>query len=138
MSQMSFLSGLPLISIALAVMLSGLIRLIQSSQLRQRVQMGMTSVRELAELSGIMDAKELQDVFGPPGMNRIWSHVTVAAIEERRELAGYLMSASRLHTFSMLAALAVLIFPHWSLQLVLMAAALIQTGAWLSASQLPK
>jgi len=136
--KMAWMTGLTLISFAMAVSLSALIRLIQSSQLRQRVRMGQTGIRELAELSGIMDVRDLQDQFGPPGLNRIWSNVTLGMIEEKRDLAGYLMSAPRLHMFSMLAGLAALLLPHWSTQSALLLAGLIQSGAWVSASRLPR
>ncbi len=135
---MTLLTGLPLVSIALAVMISALIRLIQTMQLRQRVEFGQTGVRELAELSGVTDPQDLQDVFGPPGMNRIWSHVTLATIEAKRRLAGYLMSESRLHWFSIAAGILAFIISHWIVQILLLIAALIQSGAWLSATRLPK
>lgn len=135
---MTLLSGLPLVSIALAVMISAFIRLVQIMQLRQRVEFGHTGVRELAELSGVTDPQDLQDVFGPPGMNRIWAHVTLSTIEGKRRLAGYLMSEPRLHWFSIAAGLGAFIISHWTLQLFLMIAAIIQSGAWLSATRLPK
>ena len=131
-------SGLTLISLALAVMISAVIRLIQSGQLRQRVQFGQTGVRELAELTGITDARDLQDVFGPPGMNRIWGQVSLATIDARKRLQGYLMSDPRLHGFSMIAALAALLIGHWSTQLALLVAVVIQSGAWISATRLPR
>lgn len=132
------LTGLTLISIALAVILSAFVRLVQTMQLRQRVMAGMTGVRELSELSGITDARDLQDVFGPPGMNRIWNHVTLATIEAKRRLAGYLMADSRLHWACI--GIGLLAFPisHWTVQGLLLAAALIQASAWVSALQLPK
>ena len=117
---MTLLSGLPLVSIALAVMISAFIRLVQIMQLRQRVEFGRTGVRELAELSGVTDPQDLQDVFGPPGMNRIWAHVTLATIEGKRRLAGYLMSEPRLHWFSIGAGLSAFIISHWIIQLLLM------------------
>ncbi len=119
-------------------MISALIRLIQTMQLRQRVEFGQTGVRELAELSGVTDPQDLQDVFGPPGMNRVWAHVTLATIEGKRRLAGYLMSEPRLHWFSIGAGLGAFILSHWIVQLLLLIAALIQSGAWLSATRLPK
>jgi len=135
---MTLLSGLPLVSTALAVMISALIRLIQTMQLRQRVGFGQTSVRELAELSGVTDPRDLQDVFGPPSMNRIWGHVTLATIESKKRLPGYLMSDPRLHWFSIAAGLLAFIIGHWIAQLLLIIAAIIQSGAWLSATRLPK
>lgn len=135
---MTLLSGLPLVSIALAVMISALIRLIQTMQLRQRVEFGHTGVRELAELSGVTDPQDLQDVFGPPGMNRIWANVTLATIEAKRRLAGMLMSDPRLHWYSIAAGITAFVIGHWIVQLLLMIAAIIQTGAWLSATRLPK
>ena len=135
---MTLLSGLPLVSIALAVMISALIRLIQTMQLRQRVEFGHTGVRELAELSGVTDPQDLQDVFGPPGMIGIWAHVTLVTIEGKRRLPGYLMSDPRLHWFSIAAGLGAFIFSHWVVQILLLIAAIIQSGAWLSATRLPK
>ena len=135
---MTLLSGLPLVSIALAVMISALIRLIQTMQLRQRVEFGHTGVRELAELSGVTDPQDLQDVFGPPGMNRIWANVTLATIEAKRRLAGILMSDPRLHWSSIAAGITAFVISHWIVQLLLVIAAIIQTGAWLSATRLPK
>lgn len=135
---MTLLNGLPLVSIALAVMISALIRLIQTMQLRQRVEIGHTGVRELAELSGVTDPRDLQDVFGPPGMNRIWSHVTLATIEAKRRMPGLLMSDPRLHWFSIAAGFSAFIISHWIVQLFLIIAAIIQSGAWLSATRLPK
>ncbi len=135
---MTLLSGLPLVSIALTVMISAFIRLVQTMQLRQRVEIGHTSVRELAELSGVTDPQDLQDVFGPPGMNRIWSNVTLATIEAKRRLAGFLMSDSRLHWFSIAAGIGAFVLSHWVVQIMLLIAVIIQSGAWLSATRLPK
>ena len=138
MVLMTLLSGLPLVSIALSVMISAFVRLVQTMQLRQRVEFGHTGVRELAELSGVTDPQDLQDVFGPPGMNRIWGNVNLATIEAKRRLAGFLMSDSRLHWFSILSGVGAFIISHWSMQILLLIGALIQTGAWLSATRLPK
>lgn len=130
--------GLTLYAIAIATLLSGFVRLIQSGQLRQRVGWQMTSVRELAELSGITDPRDLQDAFGPPGMDRIWRHVTLPQIQQKRMFIGYLMSDARLHGFSMGAAILALVLQNWVTQIVLIAAALAQAGAWISATRLPK
>ena len=135
---MSTLSGLPLVSIALATMISAFIRLVQTMQLRQRVEYGHTGVRELAELSGVTDPQDLQDVFGPPGMNRVWANVNLATIEANRRLAGSLMSDPRMHWYSIAAGLGAFIISHWSIQILLLIAAIIQSGAWLSATRLPK
>ena len=132
------LTGLSLIAVALAVMMSALIRLISAMQLRQRVEAGYTGVRELAELSGITDPRDLQDVFGPPGMERIWKHVTMAQIDDKKRLAGYLMSDSRLHWTSIAIGIIAFIIGHWTVQLLLIGAALAQIGGWISATQLPK
>ncbi|WOR15306.1 hypothetical protein RYZ27_01340 [Hyphomonas sp. FCG-A18] len=132
------LSGLSLYAVALATLLSAFVRLIQSGQLRQRVMHQMTGVRELAELSGITDPRDLQDAFGPPGMDRVWRHVTLLQITSKRQFIGYLMSDPRVHIASMIAAVLALIIPHWTGQLVVLIAAVSQAGAWLSATRLPK
>ncbi|MEL6829893.1 MAG: hypothetical protein AAFO63_07125 [Pseudomonadota bacterium] len=132
------LTGLSTLVIALAVGLSAMIRLIQGMQLRQRVSMGMTGVRELAELSGILDPRDLQDAFGPPDMNRIWSQVTLASIERRRRLQGYLMSDSNLHRASIIIGVLAVGLHHWTTELLLLSAVIAQAGAWLSAFRLPR
>jgi hypothetical protein len=135
---MTILSGLSLIAVALAVMISALIRLIQTMQLRQRVEFGQVGVRELAELSGVTDPRDLQDVFGPPGMNRIWGHLNLASIEAKKRLPGFLMSDPRLHWFSIAIGVTSFLLGHWIIQFLLLLAAAIQSGAWLSATRLPK
>ncbi|MGC6499200.1 MAG: hypothetical protein ACON4C_03335 [Henriciella sp.] len=132
------LSAVSLIAIALAVFLSALIRLLQIMQLRQRVRAGLTGVRELAELSGITEPKDLQDVFGPPGLDRVWSHITLKFIEQKRRMPGYFLSDHRLHWACLALMPLCLVIQHWSTELLLMIALLIQAGAWLSATRLPK
>lgn len=132
------LSGLTTLVIALAVGLSAMIRLIQGMQLRQRVSLGMTGVRELAELSGILDPRDLQDAFGPPDMNRVWTQVTLASIEKRRQLQGILMSDSNLHRASIIVGAVAIGLDHWSTELLLLLAALAQASAWISALRLPR
>ncbi|MEM8615470.1 MAG: hypothetical protein AAGF20_00900 [Pseudomonadota bacterium] len=138
MTAMTIISGLPLIAIALATLLSALIRTIQTTQLHQRVRYGLTSWRELSELSGIADPRDLQDVFGPPSLDRVWQTVKLPDIQARRRLAGYLMSDLRLHGACALCAVMALPVSHWSTQLLVCVAALAQAGGWLSASQLPR
>ena len=131
-------SGLSLVAIALAVWLSAIIRLLQIMQLHQSVATGRTGIRELAELSGITDFKDLQDIFGPPGMNRVWSHIGLEFIKQKRRMPGYFLSDQRLHWFCLAIAPVCLVFGHWGTELLLIIAALIQAGAWLSATRLPK
>lgn len=132
------LYGLSLYAIALATLISAFIRFIQSTQLRRRVEWQMTGPRELAELSGITDPRDLQDAFGPPGMDRVWRHITLPQIDEKRMFAGYLMSDVRVQTASAGLAILAIILQSWVTQVFLIAAALAQVGAWLSATRLPK
>lgn len=132
------LTGLSLIALALSVMISSLIRLIATMQLRQRVDARMVGARELAELSGVTDVRDLQDIFGPPGMDRTWQHVSMATVEKKRRLAGYMMSEPKLHWACMAAGFLSFLSGFWFVQLLLIIAAFVQIGAWLSAFQLPK
>ncbi len=134
----SLLPGFSLIAVGIAVMISAFVSLIQTMALRQRVRAQMTGVRELAELSGVTDPRDLQDVFGPPGMDRIWRHINLARIDAAKRLPGYLMSDNRVDWACGLIAFAAMLFGHWLLQLGLVLAAMVQLGGWLSASQLPK
>lgn len=132
------LYGLSLYAIALATLLSAFIRFVQSTQLRRRVEWQMTGPRELAELSGITDPRDLQDAFGPPGMDRVWRHITLPQIEEKRLFAGHLMSDPRVQAMSAAFAILSLILQNWVTQIFLIAAAIAQAGAWLAATRLPK
>ncbi|MEM6536038.1 MAG: hypothetical protein AAF613_10400, partial [Pseudomonadota bacterium] len=108
--MIDLLPGFSLIAVAIAVMLSSFVSLIQTMALRQRVMMKATGVRELAELSGITDPRDLQDVFGPPGMDRVWRQITLGQIEANKRLAGYLMSDNRVDWASMAVAFAAIVF----------------------------
>jgi len=132
------MSALSLLTIALSVILSAFIRLIQTMQLKQNVTNGFTGVRELSELSGILDPRDLQDVFGPPNMNRIWNHVGLNTIEQKRRLPGYLMTHTKLHWCCIAVAILAVLFHHWTSEAFLIIAALAQLGAWTSAARLPK
>ena len=66
------LDGFTVTAIALAVLLSALVSLIGSAARRQAVVMAEAGARDLCELTGILNPKELQDIFGPPNLNRIW------------------------------------------------------------------
>lgn len=132
------LTGLPLFSLAISVMLSAIIRLLVTLQLKQRVSFKQTGLRELAELSGISDVRELQQTFGPPGMNRIWSSLGLADIERRKRLGGYLMTDARLHWASIGSAIVALTVPISVLQIFLVFAGLAQFGAWAAVLRLPK
>ena len=132
------LPGFSLIAIGMAVVLSAFVSLIQTMALRERVAVQMTGVRELAELSGVTDPRELQDVFGPPGMDRIWRHIGLAQIEQAKRLPGYLMSDNRVDWACIILALIAMFTGHWLAQIALVTAALAQLGGWMSAANLPK
>jgi len=132
------LPGFSLIAIAISVVLSALISLIQTMELRKRVSAQMTGVRELAELSGVTDPRELQDVFGPPGIDRVWRHITLSQIDSAKRLPGYLMSDNRVDYVCVLIAMLALFTGHGFAQVGLVVAALAQIGGWMSAGQLPK
>lgn len=124
------LNAFTLTALMMAVVLSVFVRRIGLAARRRKIIEGDARAEDLAELTGLKTA-DLQDAFGPPGMDQVWRHVTLADIKRARTRQGRLFSGGTLDAASLAGALLPFVIPHAMAQLGLVFAALIQAAAWL-------
>ena len=123
---------------ALAVFLSALVSLIGTSGRKRSIAQGEAKLSDLAEMTGILNAKQLMAVFGPPDMGRTWPGVTLIDVRRARGPMGWLMSSDLVDYACMAAAAAVLVFDYWLVPLALMFALGVQLAGWVVSARVPK
>ncbi len=127
-----------LFAVALAIVLSAVVSLIGTSARKRNIALGQASVTDLAEMTGIRDPKDLQDVFGPPDMGRIWRSVTLLEVRKARQPAGWLMS-SDLVDYACVGLVGLSIFvAHPLISGALLFALAVQVAGWVMATRLPR
>ncbi|WP_300391607.1 hypothetical protein [Henriciella sp.] len=136
--MINLLEGLSLFGVAIATILMAIASLLGTMTLKQLVDLGHVDARVLCNLTGITDPRELQDVFGPPTMNRVWHGLTLAYIERERRPAGYLVSDDRIDWISIGVAFLAFFWRHPVADLLLIVAAVSQVSGWVIAARLPK
>jgi hypothetical protein len=124
------LNAFTVLAIAIAVGLSVLVRRMGLGARRRKVLEGEARAEDLAELTGLA-ASDVQDAFGPPGLDQVWRHITLADIKRARTKQGQLFAGGLLDAASLAGALLPFLVPHGLAQLGLVFAALIQAAAWL-------
>lgn len=130
--------GLAATSMALAVILSAIVSSVAASARRQAVVLAEARVQDLCELTGIMDPRELQDVFGPPNLGRTWQNLTLAQVLAARRPAGYVISSRTVDGGCASAAVLSFLIGHPLMSLALVAAFFLQIAGWVLVSRLPK
>ena len=132
------LDGFTLTAIAIAVILSALVSLVGSAARRQSVIMAEASPRDLCELTGILNPKELQDIFGPPNLNRIWQNLTLERVLAERRPLGHVISGRAVDWAC--AAVAGLSFfsGFFLIEIGLLVALGVQITGWVYAAKLPR
>jgi len=123
---------------ALAVILSAIVSSVASSTRRQAVLLAEAKVQDLCELTGIMDPRELQDIFGPPNLARVWSHLTLKQVLAERRPAGHLISSQWVDGSSALIAFLSFFVGHPLFSLALVVAFFVQIAGWVLVFRLPK
>ncbi len=131
-------TGFTEFAVALGIILSAIVSLLGTSARKRTVAMGEAKLSDLAEMTGILDPKQLLAVFGPPGMGRTWPSVTLLDVRRARGPMGWLMSSDLVDYACVLAAIAALSFDHKLLPLALMAALGVQLAGWIVAARVPK
>lgn len=131
-------NGLAEVAAALAVFLSAIISLVGTSARERVVSLGQARAAELCELTGILDPRVLQDVFGPPTMSGTWPTVTMERIRKARTPVGLLISDARVDYACMGVALAALVVEHGVLDMLLPVAVAVQVAGWVISSRLPR
>lgn len=130
--------GLAVTAAAIAVILLSIVSLAGSSTRRRNVEAGQARAQDLCELTGITDPGDLQDVFGPPDMNRTWRHVTLADIARARRPMAHLISNDGLDWACMGVALVGLVLSGPIPQGLVLGALVYQVMGWLAATRLPR
>ena len=132
------IDGLAATAMALAVILSAIVSSVASSARRQAVIMAEAKAQDLCELTGIMDPRELQDVFGPPNLARTWSHLTLKQVLAQRRPAGHIISSQWIDGGSALIACLSFFIGHPLFSLALVVAFCLQVAGWVLVYRLPK
>ena len=138
MSLTTNLDGFTVTAIALAVLLSALVSLIGSSARRQAVVMAEAGPRDLCELTGILNPKELQDIFGPPNLNRIWQNLTLERVMAERRPLGHVISGQAVDWACVAAGLLAFFSSFFLIEIGLLIAFGVQVTGWIYAAKLPK
>ena len=132
------MDGFATAALAMAVILSAIVRLIRTDAAWKAVDEGYAGVDHVRDLTGVFDPRALQDIFGPPTMEGIY-RVSRAEILGARRITGWMMGDFRLDLACMLIALIMLIWTPYSglrvvLQTVFLGAVIYQVGGWLAAT----
>jgi len=138
MNMTTSLDGFTVTAIALAVMLSTLVSLVGSAARRQAVIMAEAGPRDLCELTGILNPKELQDIFGPPNLNRIWQNLTLERVMQERRPLGHVISGQAVDWACMGVAFLAFFSSFVLVEIGLLIALGVQLTGWIYAAKLPK
>lgn len=131
-------TGFTEFAVALGIILSAIVSLLGTSARKRTVASGEARLSDLAEMTGILDPRQVLAVFGPPGMARTWPSVTLLDVRRARGPLGWLMSSDLVDYACVLAAVVALSFDHKLLPLALMAALAVQLAGWIVAARVPK
>ena len=138
MNLTTSLDGFTLTAIAIAVILSAIVSLVGSAARRQAVIMAEAGPRDLCELTGILNPKELQDIFGPPNLNRIWQNLTLERVMAERRPLGHVISGRVVDWASAGVAIVSFFSGFFLIEIGLLVALGVQVTGWVYAAKLPK
>jgi hypothetical protein len=128
---------------ATAILLSVVVRAIRSGASWQAIDDGVATQEHLRDVTGILNAEALQDIFGPPRMEDGVFPVTRAEVLRQRTGIGYLLGDRWLDGASAVIAIVSLLplWPLWGtrvwLDILLMFAGLYQIAGWAAAFMQP-
>ncbi|WP_084396332.1 hypothetical protein [Henriciella aquimarina] len=136
--MVNILEGLALFGVSIATILMALASLLGTMTMKQAVELGMADARVLCGLTGVTNPRELQDIFGPPTMDRAWHGLNLATIEAERRPAGHLISDDRVDWICIGVAVVALFWRHPVADILLIVAATSQLAGWIMATRLPR
>jgi hypothetical protein len=131
-------AGFTEFALAAAVFLSALVSLIGTSARKRTIALGEAKLADLAEMTGILDPRQVIAVFGPPDMGRVWRTVTLFEVRRQRRPTGWLISSDLVDYACMAAAALAILLDHRLLQLALLLALAIQVAGWIAATRVPR
>ncbi len=126
---------------AIAVILSAIVRLIRTDANWKAVDEGYAGVEHLRSLTGVLEPRALQDIFGPPTMEGVYQTIGRKTVREHRRPTGWLLGDLRLDAAALVVGLLVLIWHPYSflgdlLQVAFMMALGYEGAGWVVASML--
>lgn len=131
-------AGFTEFAIALGVVLSAIVSLLGTSSRKRMIASGEARMQDLAEMTGLLDPKDVMAVFGPPDMGRVWRSVTLLDVRRARGPLGWLMSSDLVDYACMAAVVVAMLFDHKLIPLLLLGALAVQTGGWIASTRVPK
>ena len=131
-------AGFTEFAIALGVILSAIVSLLGTSSRKRMIALGEARMADLAEMTGILDPRQVLAVFGPPDMGRIWRNVTLVDVRRSRRSLGWLMSSDLVDYGCILAAILALFFEHRLVPLLLLGSLAVQAAGWIVSARVPK
>ena len=134
------MDGFTTAATALAVILSAIVRLVRTDAALKAVDEGYATSDHLRELSGVLDPRALQDVFGPPTLEGVY-HVDRRQIMDSRRLTGWLIGDMRLDLACLAIAVLILVLPRYGVLhdlavMPFLLAVAYQIGGWICAGML--
>ncbi|MEM6627285.1 MAG: hypothetical protein AAGB25_08145 [Pseudomonadota bacterium] len=125
---MSGSDGFGLAAAALAILLSAIVRIIRTGDAWRAVEEGRAGVEHLRDLTGVLEPRALQDIFGPPTLEGIYP-VAPEQVRRARRPLGRLMGDPYLDSASVaVAALSLIWSPDGPLRIFLTTAFLLAAG----------
>ena len=131
-------AGFTEFALALSVILSAIVSLVGTSGRKRTISRGEARLSDLAEMTGILDPRQVLAVFGPPGMDRTWPGVTLLDVRRARGPMGWLMSSDIVDYICILTALIALNLRHPLISLALFAVLAVQVAGWIVSARVPK
>lgn len=131
-------AGFTEFAIALGVILSAIVSLLGTSSRKRMIALGEARMADLAEMTGILDPRQVLAVFGPPDMGRIWRNVTLVDVRRSRRSLGWLMSSDLVDYGCVLAAILALFIEHRLVPLLLLGSLSVQAAGWIVSARVPK
>ncbi len=124
--------------VSIAVILSAIVSVIGTGSRKQAVRDGRARSSDLCELTGILNPKALQDVFGPPTLNGLYNKVTLDEVYAARVPLGRLISEDRVDYLCIGIAALALFWSPGAVEVFLVAAAAYQSAGWFVSGGLPR
>ncbi len=126
------LDDFTLMALIIAVALSVVVRRVGLAARRRKVIEREARAEDLAELTGLGSLEDLQAAFGPPDMDRVWRHVTLADVLRARTPGGRLFAGGWLDLAALGIAALPAFIPISLAQVGPVLGFIIQAGLWVS------
>jgi hypothetical protein len=132
------LEDLTRVAVILAVALSVLVRMTSRSARRLALEEGRARLADLCELTGILEPRSLQDIFGPPTLEGVWTSLSLARVRAARRPIGRLIADDNVDVACLAVAGLAGFSSHWIVDIALALALAVQVTGWSVMARTPK